>query len=120
MGLIRRILGPRSKYIRELPYTYEATVTVEEDPEITNTFLSDTICGLVEFLGRDGVEPSRVQIREVFQGTEQLIDAALYADAGGQWLTRPTLCRSFETHYPGHVRSADCSFEDRDKEVAGC
>jgi hypothetical protein len=119
MGLIRRILGPRSKYVKELPFTYEARVEVTEGAEITNTFLSDTICGLVEHLRSEGVDPSQVEIREVYQAGETLIDQALYTSEDGQWLARPAMCRSFEAHYPGHVRDGECTFSDRDKTIAG-
>jgi hypothetical protein len=119
MGLIRQILGPKSKYARDLPYTYEARVQMSEDLGITTTFLSDTICGLIEFLQGDDVDPSRVEIREVYQKGDKLIDQALYTGAGGEWLARPAMCRSFEEHYPGHIHGGGCSFSDRDKEIAG-
>ncbi len=119
MGLIRRILGPRSKYLKELPFTYEARVEVSDGAEITNTFLSDTICGLIEYLQGDGIDPSQVEIREVYEDGETLIDQALYTSEDGQWLARPAMCRSFESHYPGHIRENECTFGDRDNCIAG-
>ncbi len=119
MGFIRRIVGARSKYIKELPYTYEATVTRNEELDIKSTLVSDTICGLVEFLKTDGIEPSEVEIREIRQDGEALIDRALYAEEDGTWRMRPNICKAFEQHYPGHVRTNDCSFRDRTKEVVG-
>jgi hypothetical protein len=119
MGLIRRVLGPRSKYLEEIPFTYEACVEVSEGTGITNTFLSDTICGLVEYLQGDGIDPSQVEIREVYQGRDALIDQALYTGEDGRWLARPAICRSFESHYPGHVRDSDCTFSDRSKRIVG-
>jgi len=35
------------------------------DPPIAYTLVSDTICRLVDHLDREGVEPDRVEIREV-------------------------------------------------------
>lgn len=119
MGLIRKILGARSKYQKELPYTYEARVAVTDDGEITNSLLSDTICGLVEHLKGDGVDPSGVEIREVYQGREAVIDPGFYTGEDGGWLARPAICESFRVHYPGHIDESNCSFSDRDDDVVG-
>jgi len=81
MGIIRTILGPKSKYVDELPFTYEARVLVVEDLEITNTIVSDTICRLVEHLLEKGIDPKQVEIREVYPDREELIDQALYTNA---------------------------------------
>lgn len=43
----------------------EASVRAVADPPIAYTLVSDTICRLVDHLDREGVEPDRVEIREV-------------------------------------------------------
>jgi hypothetical protein len=119
MGIVRTILGPKSKYLDELPFTYEARVQVVEDLDITNTLVSDTICRLVEHLLKKGVDPTQVEIREVYPDREELIDQALYTNEEGRWLTRPFMCRSFQEHYPGHTAEGNCTFRDRSGEVIG-
>jgi len=119
MGLIRKILGPKSKYAKDLPYAYEARVSLTADGEVTTTYLSDTICGLVEYLKGECVDPKTVEILEVRLEHDVVLEPKLYLGRGGEWLTRPELCRSFEEHYPGHIRPDDCSFSDRDKSIAG-
>ncbi|HMM55368.1 MAG TPA: hypothetical protein PKC23_10170 [Candidatus Desulfobacillus sp.] len=119
MGLVARILGPKSKYEKSLPYSYEARVRVFEDGSDPKTYLSDTICGLVEHLERNRVDPAATEIFEIFQERETPIDARRFVGAGGRWMTRPELCRSFEQHYPGHIHATGCSFEDRERGCAG-
>ena len=119
MGIIRSILGPTSKYVDELPFTYEARIRIVEDLEITNTIVSDTICRLVEHLLKEGIDPTRVEIREVYSNREELIDHTLYTNEDGRWLTPPFMCRSLEKHYPGHIEEGTCTFRDRSSEVMG-
>ncbi|MFV1979372.1 MAG: hypothetical protein ACC649_08470 [Myxococcota bacterium] len=119
MGIVRSVLGPKSQYVKELPFTYEAQIRVVEDLEMTNTIVSDTICRLVEHLLKKGIDPTRVEIREVYPDREKLIDQALYTNAEGRWLTRPDMCRSFQEHYPGHATEGNCTFRDRSAEVIG-
>jgi len=119
MNLVRKILGPKSKYEKDLPYAYEARVSLAGDAEVTATYLADTICGLVEYLRTEGVDPATVEIVEVHQDCDVILDRGLYLEREGEWLTRPALCKSFETHYPGHIRGDDCTFSDRDEGIAG-
>ena len=119
MGLIEKILGPRSKYDKSLPYTYEARVRVFEGSEEYNSYLADTICGLVEYLHKNGIKPDEVQIFEIYQEQEFPVDARRYATSGQQWLFKPDICRAFEDHYKGHIHADGCSFEDRDRKGSG-
>lgn len=119
MGLIEKILGPKSKYDKSLPYTYEARVRIIEESEEYNSYLSDTICGLVEYLHRSGVTPGEVQIFEVYQEQEFLIDAQRFTTPDQQWLFKPDICRAFEDHYKGHIHADTCSFHDRDGKGSG-
>lgn len=117
MRLLDKILGPKSKYDKSLPYTYEARIRIFEDGPEHKSYLSDTICGLVEHLQRIGVAPSEAEIYEIYQERETPVEARLLAGADGQWLTRPDICRAFEAHYPGHIQDTTCSFKDR---ARGC
>jgi len=119
MGLIEKILGPKSKYDKSLPYTYEARVCIIEGSEEYNSYLSDTICGLVEYLHRSGVKPGEVQIFEVYQEQEFPIDAQRFTTPDQQWLFKPDICRAFEDHYKGHIHADTCSFHDRDGKGSG-
>lgn len=119
MGLLDKILGPKSKYDKSLPYTYEARIRIFEDEDEYKTYFSDTICGLVEHLQSNGVVPGDAEIYEIYREHETSIPASLLVDAEGQWLTKRELCRAFERHYPGHIREGSCDFEDRERGCLG-
>ena len=119
MGLIGKILGPKSKYAGNLPYTYEARVRILEGSEEYNSYLSDTICGLVEYLHRNDISPDEVQIFEVYQQQEFSIDAKRFTTPDNHWLFKPDICRAFEDHYKGHIHADTCSFDDRDCKGSG-
>ena len=119
MGLFEKILGPRSKYDGSLPYTYEARVRLFEGSEEYNSYMADTICGLVEYLHGKGIKPEEVQIVEVYREREIPIEAKRYTTPERQWLFRPDICRAFEDHYQGHIHAGGCSFSDRDRKGNG-
>ncbi|MBF0384225.1 MAG: hypothetical protein HQL69_24705 [Magnetococcales bacterium] len=119
MNVLRSFLGPKSKYNKEIPYTYEARVPVEMLEGEFNFYLADTICGLIEKLHRDGVEADKVQIFECGHQAETEIEKKFWLSKTGGWLFKPEICRSFEEHYPGHIHARSCSFEDRDKRGYG-
>jgi hypothetical protein len=119
MSLIEKILGPRSKYDKTLPYSYEARVRVLEGSKEYNSYLAPTICGLLEHLQGNGIRPQDAQIYEIYQDRETLIDHALFTSPEQRWLVKPELCRAFEEHYPGHIDAEGCSFEDRDGKGIG-
>jgi hypothetical protein len=119
MNLVRKILGPKSKYDQSLPYTYEARVPLVDGEEAYNSYFSDTICGLAEYLEQHAIEPETVRIYEIFKEQESQLGPKLYATADGKWLSRRELCESFKEHYPGHIQNGHCSFEDRDHEGCG-
>lgn len=51
MDIVRKVLGPVSKYNKTLPYTYMAKVPIiEGDDELFAYYFADTICGLIEYL----------------------------------------------------------------------
>ena len=43
MSILEKILGPKSKYDKSLPYTYEARIRIFEDGTEHKSYLSDTI-----------------------------------------------------------------------------
>lgn len=114
MGTVERILGPRSKYDRSLPYTYEARFRVFADGEELDSCFADTICGLVEHLHRRGKRPGEVTILEIYQQRETPLDIGLLTTPDGEWLFKPAICQALERHYPGHIAETSCSFQDRD------
>lgn len=119
MNLLGKILGPRSKYDKSLPYTYEARVRIFEESEECNSYFSDTICGLIEYLHQHHITPEGVQIVEVYLDQEFPIDVKFFTTPDRQWLFKPDICRAFEEHYKGHIQDKTCSFKDRDRHGIG-
>lgn len=119
MGVIAKLLGPKSKYDKSLPFTYEARIRIFEEVDEYKSYFSDTVCGLIEHLRRIGVGPRDADVFELYIKRETRIPSSLLADAEGKWLTRSALCRAFERHYPGHIRADSCSFEDRAQDCMG-
>ncbi len=119
MGILRSILGPASKYDQRLPYTYEARIAVAGVPGMTESWIDDTLCGLLEKLAEEKADPSEVTILEIRPEGEVpvLLEHCLGAD--GAWLRRPEACRSFEAHYAGHERTGRCGYRDRSREADG-
>lgn len=119
MTLLGKILGPKSKYDKTLPYTYEARVRIFEESEEYNSYFSDTICGLIEYLHQQRITPEGVQIVEVYLKQEFPIDVKFFTTQDRQWLFKPDICRAFEEHYKGHIQDRICSFQDRDRRGIG-
>jgi len=128
MGIIRKFLGPESKYDISLPYTYMAKLpVVEGDNEIFAHYFADTICGLVEYLDEQNIEPSEIELFSLYQKREVELDKKICIDENGNWLKIPQLCSVLENYYEetkdelykGHVEKHDCSFEDRDMQGEG-
>lgn len=126
MGIVRKVLGPISKYDKSLPYTYMAKVTlIEGDDELANYYFADTICGLVEHLDKNLVKPEEVQLWGCYLKKEISLDNDPLLTEDGKWLQRPELCRKLESHYKktmddrykGHEAHSDCSFDDRSREA---
>lgn len=130
MSIIRKILGPRSKYDKTLPYTYSAKIDVlngaAKEP-IYSYYYSSTICGLIRFLDENGIGPNEVQLFGIYQKTEIQLDNKYCVNAEGKWMKIPDLCRSLEIHYKdtleacykGHIEKSECMFDDRDKTGRG-
>lgn len=115
MGLIDTLRGPKSKYDKTLPYTYEARIALGEGIAETHSHFSDTICGLVDLLHERHIAAANVAIFEIYTDREVQIDPHLLTDESGDWLLKPEICRAFEAHYRGHIDDDGCSFSDRDR-----
>ena len=119
MRILRELIGPISKYDKTLPYTYEAKVPIIEGIEEYNCYLSDTICGLIEYLEKNKIGPDDARIYEVFQNKEKMIEQCFYTSKEGNWLHKPELCHSLSEHYKGHIYEGRCSFNDRERTGIG-
>lgn len=127
MSILTKLFGSKSNHDKSLPYTYEAKVPIMEGVDIYNYYVSDTICGLIEYLEKNEIKPNGIEIYEVFHGEiydlfqneEKVIQQDLYTTKEGDWLHIPELCRSFEEHYNGHIYKGTCSFKDRDRKGIG-
>jgi len=113
--MLTKLIGPKSKHDKSLPYIYEAKVPIAEGVEMYNFYMSDTICGLIEYLEKNEIKPNGVEIYESFQNEEKVIQQDLYTTKEGDWLHKPELCQSFKEHYKGHISEGKCSFKDRDR-----
>lgn len=113
MSFLESMLGPKSKYDKSLPYTYEARLRIFEESGEYKSYFSDTICGLVEYLHRNSIPPDGIEIFGVYQEHESPIDARFFTTSDRQWLFKPDICRAFQEHYPGHIQDKTCSFKDR-------
>ncbi len=128
MGLLRNIAGPKSKYDKKLPYTYRAAVTeIPGDSEITSDYFADTLCGLLDYLRDNEIDPEMTEIYGIYNKKEVRLDTSHCVSGKGKWLDRPEICRAMEKKYAetldeiyrGHVDEGHCEFEDRDREGMG-
>lgn len=128
MGLIKKVIGPLSKYDKTIPYTYKAKVQViEGDDSLINHFFSDTICALIEYLDEKNINPVEAELFGCCRGKEIPIDKKYCMNKDGDWLYRPELCHSLEERYKktmeeqykGHTELEECSFGDRDRKADG-
>jgi len=126
MGIVSKVFGPVSKYDKSLPYTYIAKVNIiEGDEELVNYFFADTICGLIEHLTNNKINPKEVKLFGCYLKKEILLDIDPLLDADGNWLQRPKLCKSLEDYYQktmddrykGHEAHSNCSFDDRSRDA---
>ncbi len=126
MSVVRKILGPKSKYDKSLPYTYMAKVPViEGDDDLAQYYFADTICGLVEYLDEYKITPEEVELYGCYQKKEIPLDIAPLLTEDGKWMQRPELCHKLEDYYnktmderyKGHEEHSDCSFDDRTREA---
>jgi len=68
MGIIKKFIGPSSKYDDSIPYTYIAKVRIiERDDNLVNHYFSDTICGLIECLSSNNILPEDAELFACYQ-----------------------------------------------------
>jgi len=128
MEILKKIIGPKSKYDKSIPYTYMARVAIiPEDKELNNFYYADTICGLIEYLDQKNIQPAECEIFGVYLKKEIPLQVKSCLDEKGHWLKKPLICSALEEHfkeslqeiYKGHVVSGPCSFDDRDTQGSG-
>jgi len=119
MGLLDEMRGPKSKYDEKLPYTYEARMPIIEGDEEYNSYMSDTICGLIQYLNENGIDPLEVDIYEIFTDEEKVVPKELYLTKKGAWMHGEEICQSFKDHYEGYIYEDGCVFEDRNCKGTG-
>ncbi len=75
MGILKKFVGPISKYDDSIPYTYIAKVRIiERDDSLVNHYFSDTICGLIEYLNSHNILPEDSELFACYQKKEIPID----------------------------------------------
>jgi hypothetical protein len=122
MSILRRFLGARSKYIKEIPFTYEARVDEFHglaDKPMYSYYYADTICGLLDYLKKNEVAAEDVEIFEVYQKGEQRIRTNFCLSKRKEWLGRPQICKSLHDQYIGHIDEDHCAYRDRDRQGSG-
>jgi len=128
MNILRNVLGPVSKYDKTLPYTYMAKVReIEDVDDVFSYYFADTICGLIEYLSENKIDPTEVFLYGMYLKEEYELDIRYCTTEDGQWLKRPDICKSLEEHYKqslefcykGHKQVGTCSFDDREREGSG-
>jgi hypothetical protein len=119
MGLLQKLIGPMSKYEKDLPYTYEARITIIDDENEYNSYLADTICALVEYLEKNNISHDEVKIFEIYKDKETELKMEYCISDKKSWLSQSELCTSFTEHYEGHIFECGCTFEDRERKVTG-
>ena len=98
---------------------------LEGDDELANYYFSDTICGLVEHLDTNNIEPVEVELFGCYLKKEIQLDNGPLLTEEGKWQQRPKLCRKLESYYQKtmddrykeHEAPSDCSFDDRSREA---
>jgi hypothetical protein len=128
MSIRTSLFGPRSKYDRSLPYTYVARVSLLDGiDDLSNSYFADTICGLIDCLDANEIQPRDVRLYGLYVDQEIELDLRPCLDADGHWLARPDICHSLERHFretldtrfKGHHEHEPCDFEDRDRQGGG-
>jgi hypothetical protein len=97
-----------------------------EEP-VYDYYFADTICGLIEYLDEHDVHSDETIVAGLYQSREHELDKSIFTTQNREWLQRPLLCQTIESHYKksldkfykGHVDEGECSFEDREKQGSG-
>lgn len=121
MDIVRKIIGPKSKYDKSLPYTYMAKRQIMDDTGLCEYYYGHTICSLVAHLHALDIPPEEIEMFGIFRKKEVPLKMSLVTDKKGNWLSRPAICHALETHYQktkdeiyrGHHEHETCCFDDR-------
>ena len=122
MKIVHKLLGPRSKYVKKIPYTYEARVDElagKGKEPVYSYYYADTLCGLLEYLEKNDVAPENVEIFEVYQKGDNKVMTKFCVDNKNHWLKRPDICKSLHDRYIGHIDEDHCTYRDRDRKGKG-
>jgi len=122
MTILQNLIGPRSKYIKGIPYTYEARVDElrgQGEEPLYSYYYADTICGLLEYLKKNEIEPEEAELFEVYQNRDSRIRNKFCLSKKHQWLARPQICHSMHDNYIGHIDEDHCAYRDRDRRGSG-
>jgi hypothetical protein len=128
MSVFDKIVGPKSKYKKDLPYTYMAEVReIQDVEEIVSNYFADTLCGIIDYLREKDINPQTTTIYGIYRKKEIQLDTSHCLATDGKWLERPDICRAMENKYrqtldeifKGHVAEDHCEFEDRDRKGMG-
>lgn len=130
MSIIRKFIGPKSKYDKNLPFMYEACIDVlygQSDAPVYNYYQCDTVCGLIEYLDENGIAPEDVELYGIYSGEKIQLDTNYCTNDEDEWLRRPEICialeehfrETLETQYKGHTAFEECDFDDRDRKGSG-
>jgi hypothetical protein len=128
VNILKKVIGPHSKYDKSLPYTYMARVAaVKEIEELYSYYFADTICGLIEYLDKHQIPQEDVELFGLYQRQEIPLEKEYCLNKQKKWLDRPDICHSLEMHYKetledrykGHVAKEPCLFDDRNRKGRG-
>ena len=128
MNVIKKFIGPSSKYDKSIPFTYIAKVRIlDNDQKLVNDYFSDTICSLISYLSKNKIIPEETELFACYRKKEILINKKYCISEDGKWLERPEICHSLEHHfkqfaeeqYKGHIEQGNCLFDDRDRGGSG-
>ena len=113
MSQLKKVLGSQSKYERSLPYSYMATVHInEKGNNMSFNYFDDTICGLIEYLDENHIKPKDVQLSGVYRKKEISLEMEYCLTPAGKWISDPTAYASLNEKYDKILEN---SFESGDK-----
>jgi hypothetical protein len=115
----------KSRYDRTIPYTYHAKRQVfQGDDEITIDWISDTLCGLCNFLKKKKEDPTEIIIYECFHDNkkhinkEVVIPPEVYCNEN-KWKPKKELCAAHQRYgTPGS--EGDCKFMNKNQKTITC
>ena len=78
MKVLKKVLGPLSKYDQSIPYTYMAKVTmIGGFDDLYSYYFADTICGLIEYLDKHNILPQDVELFGIYRKKEVPLEKEL-------------------------------------------